>query len=116
MKKTMLKKEDWGGIALASILATFVFPPYFIHLMAMAALSEFGHLYINIKERMETDREKFQQFEKKFRKGYQMEKDGNPAGALAWYRQLEEEYAKLPQVAKLCTLKIQKLEKTGKGK
>jgi hypothetical protein len=113
MKKTMLKKEDWGGLALASILATFVFPPYFIHLMAMAALSEFGHLYINIKERVEADKGKFQQFEREFRKGYQMEKNGDLEGALDWYRRLEREYAGLPQGAKLCTLKIQKMEKAG---
>jgi hypothetical protein len=104
--KTMLKKEDWGGIAVASLLATLAFPPYFIHLMTMAALSEFAHLYTTMKERLEKDRERFQAFEKEFRKGWRLEKAGDKAGAILLYLRLEKDYATLPQAAKIAALRI----------
>ena len=107
MKRTMLKKEDWGGLTILSLLAVFAFPPYFIHLMTMAALSEFAHLWTTHLDTVAQG--KFVEFEKKFRKGYQMEKSGDKAGALAWYRALEKEYSDLPQAEKLATLQIRKL-------
>jgi len=104
----MLKKEDWGGLTILSLLAVFAFPPYFIHLMTMAALSEFAHLWTTHLDTVA--QAKFVEFEKKFRKGYQMEKAGDKAGALAWYRALEKEYSALPQAEKLATLQIRKLK------
>ncbi len=106
--KTMLKKEDWGGLAILSLLATIAFPPYFVHLMTMAALSELGHLWSTRLDRLQKDR--LVEFEKEFRKGYQKEKAGDVAGALAWYRKLEKEYEDLPQASKLAMLQIRSLE------
>jgi hypothetical protein len=108
--KTMLKKEDWGGLTILSLLATIAFPPYFVHLMTMAALSELGHLWTTRLDRLQSER--LVEFEKEFRKGYQMEKAGNLTGALEWYRKIEKQYATLPQASKLATLQIQKIEKT----
>lgn len=105
----MLKKEDWGGLTIVSLLATIAFPPYFVHLMTMAALTELGHLWTTRLDRLQGG--KLVAFEKEFRKGYQMEKAGNLSGALAWYRKLEKQYEELPQASKLATLQIRALEK-----
>jgi hypothetical protein len=106
--KTMLKKEDWGGLTILSLLATIAFPPYFVHLMTMAALSELGHLWSTRLDRLQKDR--LVEFEKEFRKGYQMEKTGNVSGAIAWYRKLERTYDDLPQASKLAMLQIRSIE------
>ncbi|HET9869538.1 MAG TPA: hypothetical protein VFR02_03450 [bacterium] len=108
MRKTMFKKEDWGLLTITALLSTFVFPPYFIHLMTMAALTEFAHLWTTRLSR--EDREKFIEFEKEFRKGYKLEKAGRPKDAIRWYKQLEKRYAGLPQAGKLATLQIRKLK------
>jgi hypothetical protein len=112
LQKTMLKKENWGGLTIVALLAAYVFPPYFIYLMTMAALTEFAHLWTTRLTRM--DQERFIEFEKEFRKGYKMEKAGNVKEALRWYRKLEKQYADLPQAEKLATLQIRSLTK-GKG-
>jgi len=52
----MLKKEDWGGLTILSLLATIAFPPYFVHLMAMAALTELGHLWSTRLDRLQKKR------------------------------------------------------------
>ncbi len=107
MAKTILKKEDWGGLTIVALLAAYAFPPYFIYLMTMAALTEFAHLWTTKLSREEQD--KFIEFEKEFRKGYKLQKDGKTKEALAWYQQLEKRYANLPQGAKLATLQIRQL-------
>jgi len=107
MAKTILKKEDWGGLTIVALLAAYAFPPYFIYLMTMAALTEFAHLWTTKLSREERD--KFIEFEKEFRKGYKLQKEGKTQEALAWYRQLEKRYASLPQGAKLATLQIRQL-------
>jgi hypothetical protein len=103
----MLKKEDWGGLTIVALLSTFIFPPYFIYLMSMAALTEFAHLWTTRLSRV--DQERFIEFEKEFRKGYKLEKAGNQKEALKWYQKLEKRYADLPQASKLATLQIRKL-------
>ena len=107
MAKTILKKEDWGGLTIVALLAAYAFPPYFIYLMTMAALTEFAHLWTTKLSR--EGQEKFIEFEKEFRKGYKLQKEGKIKEAIAWYRQLEKRYADLPQGAKLATLQIRQL-------
>jgi hypothetical protein len=109
MAKTILKKEDWGGLTIVALLAAYAFPPYFIYLMTMAALTEFAHLWTTKLSREE--RERFIEFEKEFRKGYKLQKEGKIQEALVWYRKLEKRYADLPQGAKLATLQIRQLTK-----
>src|SRR6266478_4589099 len=70
-QKTMLKKENWGGLTIVALLSTFVFPPYFIYLMSVAALTEFAHLWTT--HLSELDQQRFVDFEKEFRKGYKLE-------------------------------------------
>ena len=108
MPKPMLKKEDWGGLTILSLLATIAFPPYFVHLMTMAALTELGHLWSTRLDRLQKKR--LIEFEKEFRTGYQMEKEGDIEGALAWYRKLEKQYVDLPQASKLAMIQIRNIE------
>ncbi|HTA76998.1 MAG TPA: hypothetical protein VK791_07570 [bacterium] len=110
MAKTILKKEDWGGLTIIALLAAYAFPPYFIYLMTMAALTEFAHLWTTKLSR--EDRDRFIAFEIEFRKGYKLQKEGKTEQAIKWYRHLENKYADLPQGAKLATLQIRHL--TGK--
>jgi hypothetical protein len=107
MKKTMLKKEDWGGLTIVALLSTFLFPPYFIQLMTMAALTEFAHLWTTRLSRKEEDR--LVSFEKEFRVAYKLEKAGKTREALDLYRKLEKVYTGDPRIAKLATLQIKKL-------
>jgi len=107
MGKTILKKEDWGLLTITALLSTFIFPPYFVYIMTLAALTEFAHLWTTKLSR--EDRDRFIQFEQEFRKGYKLQKEGKTKEALAWYRHLEKQYADLPQGAKLATLQIRHL-------
>jgi hypothetical protein len=109
MQKTMLKKEDWGGLTIVALLAAYAFPPYFVYLMTMAALTEFAHLWTTRLSRV--DQERFVEFEKEFREGYKLEKSGKIKEALRCYRKLENKYGGLPQAEKLATLQIRSLEK-----
>ncbi len=113
MKKTMLKNVDWGGLTIVNLLGVLAFPPYFIYLMSMAALTAYGFLYTT--HLSEAQQQRLIEFEKEFRKGYKREKDGDIRGAIAWYHQLEKDFADMPQASKLATLQIQKLEKEGKA-
>lgn len=107
--KTMLKKENWGGLTIVALLAAYVFPPYFVYLMTMAALTEFAHLWTT--HLSELDQRRFIDFEKEFREGYKLEKSGSVKNALRCYKKLEKSYADLPQASKLATLQIRKLSK-----
>jgi len=107
LKKTMLKKEDWGLLTITALLSTFIFPPYFIYIMTMAALTEFAHLWTTRLSREE--QETFIEFEKEFRKGYKLEKAGEFKAAIQWYQKLEKRYSNLPQASKLAMLQIRKL-------
>ena len=105
--KTMLKKEDWGLLTITSLLATFIFPPYFIHLMAMAALTATSYLWTT--HLSEVDKQRFIDFEKEFRKGYKLEKAGKLKEALEWYRKLKKDYASHPQAHHLVSFQIGKM-------
>jgi hypothetical protein len=114
VRKTMLKKEEWGGLTLVALFAAYAFPPYFVYLMTMAALTEFAHLWTTRLSRI--DQEKFIEFEKEFRKGYKLEKAGRRHEALKWYQKLERRYRDLPQAEKLATLQIRSLTRKEKGR
>jgi len=108
MDKTMLKKEDWGGLTILALLSAYVFPPYFIYLMSVAALTEFAHLWTTRLSRI--DQERFIVFEREFRKGYKLEKSGKTTEALRCYRKLEKKYKNLAQAQKIATLQIRSLQ------
>ncbi|HVZ79280.1 MAG TPA: hypothetical protein VHE12_00615 [bacterium] len=106
--KTMLKKEEWGGLTFVALFAAYAFPPYFVYLMTMAALTEFAHLWTTRLSR--EAQEKFIEFEKEFRQGYKLEKAGKKKEALKRYKELEKKYAGHPQAVHLTQMQIGKLE------
>jgi hypothetical protein len=106
-QKTMLKKEEWGGLTFVALLAAYVFPPYFVYLMTVAALTEFAHLWTTRLSR--EAQERFIEFEKEFRQGYKLEKAGKKKEALRKYKELEKKYASHPQALHLTQMQIEKL-------
>jgi hypothetical protein len=111
-QKTMLKKEEWGGLTFLALFAAYAFPPYFIYLMTMAALTASSYLWTT--HLSEVDRKRFIDFEKEFRKGYKLEKAGRTKEALGWYKKLEKSYTDHPQAHHLVTFQIQQM--TGASK
>lgn len=107
MKKTMLKNVDWGGLTIVNLLGVLAFPPYFIYLMSLAALTASGFLWTT--HLSEADQGRFIDFEKEFRKGYKMEKAGQLKEARVFYEKLKNQYANHPQANHLVTLQIEKL-------
>lgn len=107
MKKTMLKNVDWGGLTIVNLLGVLAFPPYFIYLMSLAALTASGFLWTT--HLSEADQGRFIDFEKEFRKGYKLEKAGQLKEAREHYEKLKKRYANHPQANHLVTLQIEKL-------
>ncbi len=105
--KTMLKKEEWGGLTFLALFAAYAFPPYFIYLMTMAALTASSYLWTT--HLSEVDKQRFIDFEKEFRKGYKLEKAGKIREALEWYRKLKKDYADHAQAHHLVSFQIKKL-------
>jgi hypothetical protein len=103
----MLKNVDWGGLTIVNLLGVLAFPPYFIYLMSLAALTASGFLWTT--HLSEADQDRFIEFEKDFRKGYKLEKAGNLKEAREYYEKLKKQYAKHPQANHLVTLQIGKL-------
>jgi hypothetical protein len=103
----MLKNVDWGGLTIVNLLGVLAFPPYFIYLMTLAALTASGFLWTT--HLTEAERLRFIEFEKEFRKGYKLEKVGRIPEARDWYIKLQKLYKDHPQANHLLTLQIQKL-------
>lgn len=108
MQKTMLKNVDWGGLTIVNLLGVLAFPPYFIYLMSLAALTASGFLWTT--HLSEADQERFIEFEKEFRKGYKLEKAGRVKEALGLYRKLKIKYKGLAQAEHLASLQIENIE------
>jgi len=107
LQKTMLKNVDWGGLTIVNLLGVLAFPPYFIYLMSIAALTASGFLWTT--HLSEADQKRFIEFEKEFRKGYKLEKAGQLKEALKYYEKLKKNYSNHPQANHLITLQIEKL-------
>ncbi len=103
----MLKNVDWGGLTIVNLLGVLAFPPYFIYLMSLAALTASGFLWTT--HLSEADQGRFVEFEKEFRKGYKLEKAGQLKEAREYYEKLKKRYADHPQANHLITLQIEKL-------
>ncbi len=116
-QKTMLKNVDWGGLTIVNLLGVLAFPPYFLYLMTMAALTASGFLWTT--HLSEAEQQRFIEFEKEFRKGYKLEKAGQLKEARVWYLGLKKLYADHPQADHLLALQIEKLSpkkvKTSQG-
>ena len=106
----MLKNVDWGGLTIVNLLGVLAFPPYFVYLMTLAALTASGFLYTT--HLSEAEQQRLLEFEKEFRKGYKLEKAGKIKEALDWYRKLVKTFADHPQAHHLVTFQIKKLTST----
>ncbi len=103
----MLKNVDWGGLTIVNLLGVIAFPPYFIYLMTLAALTASGFLWTT--HLSEAEQQRLVEFEKEFRKGYKLEKAGKAKEALDWYRKLQKIYANHPQAHHLVDFQIKQL-------
>lgn len=103
----MLKNVDWGGLTIVNLLGVLAFPPYFVYLMTLAALTASGFLWTT--HLSESEQQRLLEFEKEFRKGYKLEKAGKSKEALDWYRKLEKAYADHAQAHHLVTFQIKQL-------
>lgn len=103
----MLKNVDWGGLTIVNLLGVIAFPPYFIYLMTLAALTASGFLWTT--HLSEAEQQRLVEFEKEFRKGYKLEKAGKTKEALDWYHKLQKLYAGHPQAHHLVTFQIKQL-------
>jgi hypothetical protein len=113
-QRTMFKTVDWGGLTVLNLLAVYAFPPYFVYLMTMAALTASGFLWTVRLTRVQQDR--FIEFEKEFRKGHKLEKAGQSKAAIQWYQKLEKRYADLPQASKLAAFQIRNIRSAKSAK
>lgn len=111
IQKTMLKNVDWGGLTIVNLLGVLAFPPYFVYLMSMAALTASGFLWTT--HLTEAERQRFIEFEKEFRKGYKLEKSGRTREARDWYLKLQKTYQNHRQANHLLTLQIENLSPKG---
>ena len=107
VQKTMLKNVDWGGLTIVNLLGVIAFPPYFIYLMTLAALTASGFLWTT--HLSESEQQRLVEFEKEFRKGYKLEKAGKTKEALDWYRKLQKLYSNQPQANHLVAFQIKQL-------
>ncbi len=107
-QKTMLKNVDWGGLTIVNLLGVLAFPPYFVYLMTLAALTASGMLWTT--HLSEAEQLRFIEFEKEFRKGYKLEKAGLLPEARKWYEKLKKRYADHPQANHLVILQLEKLQ------
>jgi hypothetical protein len=91
-----MRKEEYGLATVAFLILSLSFPPYFIHFLAASAIGGLGYLLRSLNEK---DRENLAEFEKEFRKGYELEQKGEIEKAIEVYRKLTEEYPKFRYIA-----------------
>lgn len=86
-----MRKEEYGLAAVGFLLLSLHFPPYFVSFLAASAIGGLGYLLKTLNEK---ERSSLIKFEKEFRKGYELEQQGNYDGAIELYREISERYPK----------------------
>jgi len=84
-----MRKEEYGLAAVAFLLLSLHFPPYFVSFLAASAIGGLGYLLKTLNEK---ERDDLVKFEIEFRKGYQLELRGEKESAKALYLLLAERY------------------------
>jgi hypothetical protein len=118
--KTMLKKEEWGLLTILNLLLASVFPAYFVNILLISFFTELGHLWTT--HLSEVEREKLVNFEKEFRKGYEMEGKKKYAKAADIYDSLAVKYSKDTRIAEIASQRALQLreerikKKTGRAR
>lgn len=111
IRKTLLKKEEWGLLTVLSLLLASIFPVYFVNILLISFFSELGHFWTT--HLTEVGRQKLIEFEKEFRVGYDLEKAGRTKEAIKAYEALVPKYADHPKISGIAGARIQELKKKG---
>lgn len=111
IRKTLLKKEEWGLLTVLNLLLASIFPVYFVNILLISFFTELGHFWTT--HLTELGRQKLIEFEKEFRVGYDLEKAGKTNEAVKVYEALIPKYVDQPKIAEIAVRRIQELEKKG---
>ncbi len=90
-----MRKEEYGLAAVGFLLLSLHFPPYFVSFLAVSAIGGLGYLLKTLNDK---ERDTLVKFEKEFRKGYELEQQGNYDEAIELYHNLLERYPKFRYV------------------
>jgi hypothetical protein len=107
-----MKRQEWGLFTVAALLSTYLFPLYFIEVVAMAVLGGLGILWRSLNP---SEKDKLRAFEREFRVGYDLESKGDRKGAKQVYCRLAKKYKDVPKISAIASEWIRRLE-NGKGK
>jgi len=107
--KTLLKKEEWGLLTIMNLLLAGVFPAYFVNILLISFFTEIGHFWTT--HLTELERKRLVDFEKDFRKGYELEEKRKWKEAVKVYESLIPRYKDNPKISKIATDRIEWIEK-----
>lgn len=111
IRKTLLKKEEWGLLTVLSLVLASIFPIYFVNILLISFFTELGHFWTT--HLTELGRQKLIEFEKEFRVGYDLEKAGKTDEAIKTYESLIPKYSEHPKISGIAARRIQELKKKG---
>jgi hypothetical protein len=111
IRKTLLKKEEWGMLTFLSLLLASVFPAYFVNILLISFFTELGHFWTT--HLTEVGRQRLMEFEKEFRVGYDLEKEGRIKEAIKVYEALVPKYSEHPKISGIASRRMQELKKKG---
>lgn len=113
VRKTLLKKEEWGLLTVLSLLLASIFPAYFVNILLISFFTELGHFWTT--HLTEVGRQKLIEFEKEFRVGHDLEKQGNIREAIKVYEALVPKYSAHPKISGIAARRAQELKKKGRA-
>jgi hypothetical protein len=111
IRKTLLKKEEWGLLTVLSLILASIFPLYFVNILIISFFTELGHFWTT--HLTEVGRQRLIEFEKEFRVGYDLEKEGKIKEAVKIYEMLVPKYIDHPKISDIAARRIQEIEKKG---
>jgi hypothetical protein len=111
IRKTLLKKEEWGLLTVLSLVLASIFPLYFVNILLISFFTELGHFWTT--NLTELGRQKLIEFEKEFRVGYDLEKQGKTREAIKIYEAIIPKYIDHPKISEIAVRRIQELKKKG---
>ena len=112
--KTLLKKEEWGMLTVLNLILAGIFPAYFVNILLISFFTEVGHLFTT--HLTEIERARLLEFEKEFKVGYDLEKDGKFDEAVKIYEVIIPKYKDNSKIAGIAIQRIDWIEKNSPGK
>jgi hypothetical protein len=101
---TLMRTTEWGLLTVTSLLSLFLFPPYFVTVLTIAFLNAGGLLWVT--HLTERGRQRLIEFEREFRKGYELEEAGDREAAIDCYEKLIPKYQDHPAIAEVAFRRI----------